>query len=100
MVPQVNKKIQVHFVFYVKHYGQQKARIVADGQQTVVPLEYVYSSVVSLRSFRLVMFMAELKHLEFWVTDIGFAYLEAVTAERYTSFPVQSLVNWKVMPKS
>jgi hypothetical protein len=42
----------------------------------------VYSGVVSLRSFRIVMFMAEINNLEFWATDIGNAYLEALTSEK------------------
>jgi hypothetical protein len=57
-------------------------QLVADGHLTAVPLESVYSGVVSLRGFRLVMFMSELNILEFWATDIGIAYLEALTAEK------------------
>ena len=80
-LPQGSKKIRVHFVFDVKHDGRHKARLVADGHLTELPLESVYSGVVSLRGFRLVMFMAELNNLQFWATDIGNAYLEAHTAE-------------------
>ena len=43
------KKIRVHFVFDVKHDGRHKARLVADGHLTDVPLMIVYSGVVSLR---------------------------------------------------
>ena len=81
-IPTGYKKIRVHFVFDVKHDGRHKARLVADGHLTEIPLESVYSGVVSLRGFRLVMFMAELNNLEFWATDIGNAYLEAHTAEK------------------
>ena len=42
------KKIQVHLVFDVKHDGRHKACLVADGHLTDVPLESVYSGVVSL----------------------------------------------------
>lgn len=42
------KKIRVHFVFDVKHDGRHKARLVADGNLTEVPLSSVYSGVVSL----------------------------------------------------
>jgi len=45
-------------------------------------LESVYSGVVSLRGLRLVLFLAELNHLETWATDIGNAYLEAETKEK------------------
>jgi len=42
------KKIRVHFVFDVKHDGRHKARLVADGHLTDIPLDSVYSGVVSL----------------------------------------------------
>jgi len=53
--------------------------MVVDGQLTDVPLDSVYSSVVSLRGLRLMLFLAELNGLETWATDIGNAYLEAET---------------------
>jgi hypothetical protein len=61
-------------VFDVKHDGRCKARLVADGHLTD---ESVYSGVVSLRGFRLVMFLDELNNLEVWATDVSNAYLEA-----------------------
>ena len=76
------KKIRVHLIFDVKHDGRHKARLVADGHLTEIPLESVYSGVVSLRGFRLVLFLAELNHLKIWATDIGNAYLEAYTSEK------------------
>jgi hypothetical protein len=80
--PEGYKRIRVHFVYDVKHDGRHKARLVADGHLTDAPLESVYSGVVSLRGFRIVMFLAELNGLEFWATDIGNAYLESKTAEK------------------
>jgi Reverse transcriptase (RNA-dependent DNA polymerase) len=47
-----------------------------------MPLESVYSGVVSLRGFRIVLFLAELNQLELWATDIGNSYLEAFTSEK------------------
>ena len=76
------KKIRVHLVFDVKHDGRHKARLVADGHLTDVPVESVYSGVVSLRGFRLVMFTAELNGIEPWSTDVGNAYLESFTREK------------------
>ena len=70
------KKITVHLVYAVKHDGRHKARLVAGGHLTPVPVESVYSSVVSLRGIRMLAFIAELKDLELWGTDIGNAYLE------------------------
>jgi Reverse transcriptase (RNA-dependent DNA polymerase) len=75
------KKIRIHLVFDVKHDGRHKARLVADGHLTDIPIESVYSGVVSLRGFRLVVFLAELNSLPLWATDIGNAYLEAYTSE-------------------
>jgi hypothetical protein len=56
--PHGYKKIHVNFVFDVKHDGRHKARLVADGQLTEVPLVSVYSGVVSLQGFHLVMFLS------------------------------------------
>ena len=62
--PQGYKKIREHLVFDVKHDGRHKARLVADGHLTDIPLESIYSGVVSLRGFRMVLFLAELNHLD------------------------------------
>ena len=76
------KKIRVHLVFDVKHDGRHKVRCVADGHLTDIPLDSVYSGVVSLRGLRIMLFLAELNQLEVWATDVGNAYLEAETKER------------------
>jgi hypothetical protein len=75
------KRIRVHFVFDVKHDGRHKVRLVADGHLTDVPQDSVYSGIVSLRGCRIVLFLAELNELHAWATDIGNAYLEAITDE-------------------
>ena len=80
--PKGYKKIRVHLVFDVKHDGRHKAWLVADGHLTDIPLESVYSGVVSLQGLRLVLFLAKLNQLETWATDIGNAYLEAETKEK------------------
>jgi hypothetical protein len=76
------KQIRVHFVYAVKHDGRHKARLVADGHLTDVPLESVYSGVVSLRAFKIVAFLSQHNDMELWSTDIGNAYLEAKTKEK------------------
>jgi hypothetical protein len=43
------KKIHTHLVYDCKHDGRQKAWMVADGHLTDIPLESMYSGVVSLR---------------------------------------------------
>ena len=76
------KKIRVHLVWDVKASGKHKCRCVADGHLTAVPVESVYSSVVSLRGIRAIAFIAELNDLELWGTDIGNAYLCSKTREK------------------
>ena len=69
-------------MFDIKHDGRHKARLVADGNLTEVPLSSVYSGVVSLRGIRLVLFLSELNGLESWGTDVGNACLEDKTKEK------------------
>ena len=80
--PEGYKKIKVHFVFAVKHDGRHKARLVAGGHLTDAPVDSVYSGVVSLRSLRMIIFLAELNGLELYCADVGNAYLEAETREK------------------
>jgi hypothetical protein len=80
--PSGYKKIRVHLVFDVKHDGRHKVRCVADGHLTDIPLDSVYSGVVSLRGLRMMLFLAELNQLDVWATDVGNAYLEAETKEK------------------
>lgn len=68
-------------IYDVKHNGRHKAGLVADGHLTDVPDDSVYSSVVSLRGLHILLFLAELNGLTVWGTDIGNAYLEALTSE-------------------
>jgi len=82
MAPKGYKKIRVHFVFAVKHDGRFKSRLCAGGHLTDVPLESVYSGVVSLRSIRTVIFLGELNDLITFSADVGNAYLEAETKEK------------------
>ena len=56
--------------------------MVADGHLTETPLDSVYSGVVSLRSLRIVLFLAELNDLELYGADVSNAYLEAETKEK------------------
>jgi hypothetical protein len=56
--------------------------MVANGHLTDIPLESVYSGVISLHGLQIVTFLAELNGLDLWATDIGDAYLEAFTMEQ------------------
>jgi hypothetical protein len=55
--------------------------MVADSHLTDIPLESVYSGVVSLCGLQIDTFLSELNGLDLWATDIGNAYLEAFTME-------------------
>ena len=66
-----HKKIRCHFVYDVKHDGRHKARLVAGGHLTEIPIDSIYSSEVSLKGLRLVTFITELTGLETWSTDVG-----------------------------
>jgi len=81
-VPAGYWKIRVHLVFDVKHDGQHKSQLVADGHLIEVPLDSIYSGVVSLQGLNLLVFLAELNNLDVWATDIGYVYLEAKTQEK------------------
>ena len=69
-------------IYAVKHDGRHKARFVAGGHLTSEPENSVYSSVVSIRSLRIVLLAAELNQLELMGADVGNAYLEALTNEK------------------
>jgi hypothetical protein len=81
-IPVGFKRIRVHLVYAVKHDGRHKARMVAEGNLTDAPTSSVYAGVVSLRGLRICLLIAELNGLEAYATDIGNAYLEALTQEK------------------
>ena len=56
--------------------------MVAYGNLTDIPLESVYSGVISLRGLRIILFLAEINGLDTCATDIDNAYLEAHTKEK------------------
>ena len=58
-------------MFAVKYNGRHKARLETDGHLTPDPVESIYSGMVPLRNFRLVLFLGKLNHLELWGADIG-----------------------------
>jgi hypothetical protein len=76
------KIIRLHLVFDCKHDYRRKARMVAGGHMTDPPKDSTYSSVVSLRSLRTVMFIGELNGMTMKAADVGNAYLEAYTSEK------------------
>jgi hypothetical protein len=81
-IPEGYKKIRVHLVYDVKHDGCHKACLINDWHLTNIPVESVYSEVISLCGLRMVTFLAELNGMDLWAADIGKTYLEAYTAEK------------------
>ena len=78
------KTIRLHLVFACKHDGRHKARLVADGHLTDVPVNSVYAGVISLHGLRLCILIAELNDLEenMQLTLVIYIYLEALTQEK------------------
>ena len=80
--PEGFKRIRLHWVFDVKQDLRHRARLVALGNLTEVPKDSTYSGVVSLRSLRMCILIAELNDLKVQAADISSAYLEAYTKEK------------------
>ena len=81
-VPKGYQQIPLRMVFDIKQDLTRKARMVARGDKTNPPADSVYSGVASLRSLRIVCFLAELNGLTLTGGDVGNAYLEAYTKEK------------------
>ena len=72
--PRYHNKIRVHFVYDVKHDLRLKSCLVAEGNLTAPPKDSVYSGVVTLRSLRLCMLLAELNGHKVEAADVRNAY--------------------------
>jgi hypothetical protein len=75
-IPMGYKMIRCHLVYDVKHDAQHKSRLVAGGHLMDTPLDSVYSGVVSLRSVRMIAFLAEHNEMELWATTIWRLHLD------------------------
>jgi hypothetical protein len=58
------KIIRTHLIFDCKHNARHNARMVADGHLTDIPLDSIYSGVVSLRGLQTLLFIADLNDLQ------------------------------------
>jgi hypothetical protein len=87
------KKIWTHLIFDCKHDGCNNARMVADRHLTNIPLDSVYSGVVSLCGPHTLLFIAELTGLEAWATDVGNANFEVNTKEKVYNVAVSKFGN-------
>ena len=81
-IPRGYKQIRVHAYYDVKYDGRHKARLVADGHLTDVPIDSFYAGVVSLQGLRMCLFLAELNGMEAYATNIGNAYLKVYTTKK------------------
>ena len=75
-------RIRVRMIYDAKQCGKRKARLVAGGHLTGPNEDTYYSSVVSLKAMRIVLFLAELNGMDTCAGDIGNAYLEAHIQEK------------------
>ncbi len=80
--PPGHKQIHCHMIFDIKADLTRKARMVANGNETQVPAESVFSSVVTRDSVRIAFTYAALNGLDILAADIQSAYLNAPTKER------------------
>ena len=80
-IPPGHTKIQVHIIYDYKQYGRYKACMVASGNITGSNLDTYYYNVISLRSMRTVVFLAELNNIQTLTGDISNAYMTALTTE-------------------
>ena len=82
-VPVGYQEIKCHMIFDIKMENfRRKARLVAGGHMTEVPMAATYSSVVSRDSVRIAFTMAALNDLEICMGDIENAYLTAPVKEK------------------
>ena len=81
-LPEGYHHIRVDLVFSIKHNRKYKPHLVDYGHLTKVPLESVYSGVVSLRGLQIVIFLEKFNKLKLKVTHIVNAYLEDETKEK------------------
>ena len=76
------KTIKVCCIYAIKHDIRHKERCVTDEHLTVVPLDSVYSGLMSLRGLHTMIFLARLNHLDTYATCIGYVYIESQTSEQ------------------
>ena len=80
--PDGYQHIRSRMIYDCKHDGRHRARYVAGGHLTDIPLDSCYSGVVAMEDVRMIVFLAELNQLELWGADISSAYLLADTKEK------------------
>ena len=82
-IPPGYYKIPCRMIFDIKMDYTRKARLVAGGHVTDPPATITYSSVVSRESVRIILLYAIVNDLNILTADVGNAYLNAKTTEKY-----------------
>ena len=82
-IPPGYLKIPCRMIFDIKMDYTRKARLVAGGHVTDPPAVMTYSSVVSRDSVRIILLYAIVNELNVLTADVGNAYLNANTTEKY-----------------
>jgi len=77
------RMIPHRIILEIKMDFTRKARLVAGGHKTDPPAQLTYSSVVSRESVRIGFLIAAMYDLEPLAADVGNAYLNAPTKEKY-----------------
>ena len=72
---------QVHIIYNYKQYGRYKAHMVASGNMIGPNIHTNSSSVISLHSMRICVFLSELNNIETRTGDISNSYLTARTTD-------------------
>jgi len=76
-------KVPLRMIFDLKLDFMHKARLVVGGLMTSTPTELTYSSVVSRDSIHICFPIATHNNLDIQMTDVGNAYLNATTKEKW-----------------
>ena len=76
------RKIKVHLVYRIKHDTRYNAICASDGHLTEIPIDSVYSGLVSLRGLHTMIYLAKLNDLDTLTTFIGSSYLEAYRSDQ------------------
>ena len=81
-IPPGRTKIQVHIIYYYKQDDMYKSRMVASINMTGTNIDTYYSSSISLRSIRTVVFLSGLNNIETHTGNTSNAYLTARTNDK------------------
>ena len=94
-IPRGFKKIMMHLVYAANHDGRHKARLVADGHLTNIPLNSVYVGVVSIRGMQLCLFWGSLMEWKHMQPILETPIWRPIRVRKYTLGLDLNLRSWK-----